>query len=44
MAVPIDLIAQHGDGNRQPEIEHVRTGHSGFPSDAIACTYLQREG
>jgi hypothetical protein len=44
MAVPIDLIAQHGDGNRQPEIEYVRTGHSGFPSDAIACTYLQREG
>lgn len=44
MAVPIDLIAQHGDGNRQPEIEHVRTGHGGFPSDAIACTYLQREG
>jgi hypothetical protein len=45
MAVLVDLIAQHGDGDRQradDEIEHIRTGHGGTPSDAIA--YSRREG
>jgi hypothetical protein len=34
MAVLIDLIAEHGDGDRQcadHDIKHIRTGHNGFP-------------
>ena len=40
MAVLIELIAQHGNGDRQRAdhgIKHIRAGHGGFLSGAIAC-------